>query len=303
MLTSFDVADYFLAKIDADAGDVISSEQLQQLVYCAQGAALAAFEKPLFAEAIVAGERGPVVPELEVRYAPFGANGIPEPETVDYAKYSREVQAVLDDVYADYGQFAAWKLSEIVREEAPWKTTARGEVIPLAVMEAHFKAQAQERMESRQFVKRWPAATLTCFDVAAYFLAKAEAAGDAMTNLRLQKLVYYAQGFALAILGRPLFGEALMAWQSGPVVPELYFKHEPHGAKRLPAPKDWDVEKLNDDEQALLDDVYAACGQFAAWKLANKVRAEAPWKDAPMLGEISLEAMEAFFKMIINVQC
>jgi uncharacterized phage-associated protein len=36
---------------------------------------------------------------------------------------------------------------------------------------------------------------LSCYDVAQYFLSKAdEDAGDLMSNLKLQKLVYYAQG-------------------------------------------------------------------------------------------------------------
>ena len=47
---------------------------------------------------------------------------------------------------------------------------------------------------------------LSCYDVAQYFLAKAdEDAGDLMSNLKLQKLVYYAQGFSLALFNKPVF--------------------------------------------------------------------------------------------------
>ena len=61
---------------------------------------------------------------------------------------------------------------------------------------------------------------LTCFDAADYFLSKIdEDAGDVITNLKLQKLVYYAQGFSLALCGRPLFAERIEAWQHGPVCP------------------------------------------------------------------------------------
>ncbi|HSX79064.1 MAG TPA: type II toxin-antitoxin system antitoxin SocA domain-containing protein, partial [Candidatus Saccharimonadia bacterium] len=61
---------------------------------------------------------------------------------------------------------------------------------------------------------------LDCYDVAQYFLAKAdEDAGDLMSNLKLQKLVYYAQGFALALLDKPLFPQCIEAWIHGPVVP------------------------------------------------------------------------------------
>lgn len=47
---------------------------------------------------------------------------------------------------------------------------------------------------------------ISCSDVARYFLALVdEDAGDSLSNLKLQKLVYYAQGFHLALYGEPLF--------------------------------------------------------------------------------------------------
>ncbi len=65
------------------------------------------------------------------------------------------------------------------------------------------------------------------FDVAEYFLSLAdEEAGDFLSNLKLQKLVYYAQGFHLALFNRPLFMAAIHAWQHGPVVPELYHAYK-----------------------------------------------------------------------------
>ena len=49
-------------------------------------------------------------------------------------------------------------------------------------------------------------AHLSCYDVAEYFLSKTdEEAGDVISNLKLQKLVYYAQGFSLAVNDEPLF--------------------------------------------------------------------------------------------------
>jgi uncharacterized phage-associated protein len=42
--------------------------------------------------------------------------------------------------------------------------------------------------------------------------------GDVISNLKLQKLLYYAQGFYLAIYGKALFEEDIVAWEHGPVV-------------------------------------------------------------------------------------
>ncbi len=46
--------------------------------------------------------------------------------------------------------------------------------------------------------------------------------GQDITNLKLQKLVYFAQGWSLALQEHPLFEEEIQAWTYGPVIPELY---------------------------------------------------------------------------------
>lgn len=46
--------------------------------------------------------------------------------------------------------------------------------------------------------------------------------GEKLTNLKLQKLLYYQQGFHLAVFGIPLFNEDVEAWMYGPVVPDVY---------------------------------------------------------------------------------
>lgn len=84
---------------------------------------------------------------------------------------------------------------------------------------------------------------LTCFDVADYFLAHCdEESGDIISNLKIQKLTYYAQGFSLVLLGKPLFNEKIEAWMHGPVVPELYRKYRDCGNGALPAPENFDAK-------------------------------------------------------------
>jgi uncharacterized phage-associated protein len=58
----------------------------------------------------------------------------------------------------------------------------------------------------------------SCVDVAKYFLAQSSVdAGDLISNLKLQKLVYYAQGFTVALTGKPMFVERLEAWLHDPI--------------------------------------------------------------------------------------
>ena len=99
---------------------------------------------------------------------------------------------------------------------------------------------------------------LSCYDVAQYFLAKAdEDAGDLMSNLKLQKLVYYAQGFALVLWDKSLFPERIEAWIHGPVVPALYREYKSYGAEAIPSPRELDFSKYDQETRDLLDEVYA----------------------------------------------
>lgn len=143
--------------------------------------------------------------------------------------------------------------------------------------------------------------SLTCLDVAEYFLSKTdEEAGDVISNLKLQKLVYYAQGFNLAINGCPLFNEPIEAWQHGPVCPCLYHHYKNFGSNGIPVPVDLAFEKFSDSEKELLDEVYSVYGQFSAWKLRNMTHEEAPWKETPVRQVISHESMKNFFQTRLN---
>ena len=121
-------------------------------------------------------------------------------------------------------------------------------------------------------------ATLTCFDVADYFLTLAnEDVGDSIPNLKLQKLVYYAQGFSLALRGEALFDEPIEAWTHGPAIPELYHKYKEHGANAIDKPENVDFTKYDDGVKSLLNQIYEEYGQFSAWKLREMSHEEEPW--------------------------
>lgn len=139
-------------------------------------------------------------------------------------------------------------------------------------------------------------------DVAKYFLAQCDAeAGDTISNLKLQKLCYYAQGFHLAAFDKPLFRESIEAWPHGPVIRSLYAKYKAHGAGAIPLPTGMDFSIFDKKSRQLLDEVYKVYGQFSAWKLRNMTHEEPPWVYASKSNdEISRDDMKKYFKTLIK---
>lgn len=133
-------------------------------------------------------------------------------------------------------------------------------------------------------------------DVANYFLSlQGSDAGDAISNMKLQKLLYYAQGFALAILGKPLFEEDFEAWMHGPVLRNIYNRYKKYGMSAIPAPARFSFRKYTQEERDLLDEVYRSFGQYSAWALSEMTHQTPPWKDTERNGIISKESMKAYF--------
>lgn len=138
---------------------------------------------------------------------------------------------------------------------------------------------------------------MTCHEVADYFLSQADPeAGDSISNLVLQKLVYYAQGFSLALFGKPLFPEAICKWQQGPVVPELYAKYKQFGSGPIPTPEEIDLAKFPAEIRELLDEVYSEYGQYSAWKLRDMARREPPWQQTEPNASYALSVMRDYFR-------
>lgn len=68
-----------------------------------------------------------------------------------------------------------------------------------------------------------------------------------LTNMKLVKLIYIAQGLSLALLNRPIFkDDKIEAWKYGPVIPSIYheFKHyksNPITSKSLMLDGNWEA--------------------------------------------------------------
>lgn len=134
-------------------------------------------------------------------------------------------------------------------------------------------------------------------EIAKKILSKAcPECGDIITNMKLQKMLYYMQGFHLACFNLPLFEDDIEAWMYGPVVPSIYEEYKSYGSSGIPYPEG-DIIKLDSEEEDIFDQVYNAYGQFSALKLMDMTHSESPWKSTPTgIGSIiSKDKMKKYF--------
>ena len=97
----------------------------------------------------------------------------------------------------------------------------------------------------------------TARQVAHYFLSFTdEEAVEFISNMKLQKLCYCAQGFHLALTGKPLFPESIEAWTHGPVIPALYRSYKGCGAGAILPNGGFDRSVFDKDTRALMDEVF-----------------------------------------------
>ncbi len=145
-------------------------------------------------------------------------------------------------------------------------------------------------------------------DVADFFVWFCHDTGDFVSNLELQKYLYYAQGWYFAFYGKPLFTERIEAWVHGPVHPGTYrrFKHNSF----QPIADEIEQPKLSKRVRKHLVDVYSAYDKFSAWDLERMAHAEDPWREArgdlpedePSRAVIPRESMRRYFSGRLRAQ-
>ena len=114
---------------------------------------------------------------------------------------------------------------------------------------------------------------------------------DYMTNLRLNKLMYFAQAWNLVLFGKPLFHEEIQAWQLGPVVPSIYHKYKYKGKDQITdADSSFKVNMLSENERQLVLSVMACYGIYSTSGLVDISHIPgSPWDEAIKTGRETID--------------
>lgn len=143
---------------------------------------------------------------------------------------------------------------------------------------------------------------LTAQEIAKSIISEFQSREDLITNLKLQKLLYYVQGWHLGLFGEPLFAEDFEAWVHGPVIPDIYHSYKKY--KWSPIVEETKKPNLEPKIDKHIIDVLDEYGMETGWALERRTHLEKPWILArgglPPTEEcielITKESMRSFFK-------
>lgn len=142
----------------------------------------------------------------------------------------------------------------------------------------------------------------TALDIANFFIQLSNSIpDDYVDNLKLNKLLYFAQGWSLAINAEPLFKDDFEAWDHGPVIRTVYDTYKPCGRAHIEEPSYiFDESLLSNKELEILADVYLQYGQYTGVALRNMSHQKgSPWESVyiPQANVIiEKNAMKNYFK-------
>lgn len=114
-------------------------------------------------------------------------------------------------------------------------------------------------------------------EIAKYIISECFKMNSPVTNLRLQKNLYFVQLESYRRCGCEAFEDEIEAWQFGPVVPLVYYEYCNYAG--MPILEKYDTFKKIDEElKDIIDDVINKYSEYPVWDLVNITHKEgSPW--------------------------
>lgn len=141
------------------------------------------------------------------------------------------------------------------------------------------------------------------FDIAEYVIKRCNEQGKSISNLKLQKILYFIQAEFLVRTGEPIFEEPIEAWDFGPVVSCVYRKYRVFGGANIPYYDDGRGFPFESSAKSVLDEIIDSCADLSASKLVEMTHKQAPWKDAyvPLVSNIiSTDSIKKYFNGVMH---
>ena len=111
-------------------------------------------------------------------------------------------------------------------------------------------------------------------DIARYIICFCNRCGTKITNLKLQKLLFYIQRYSLQTTGHPAFADLIEAWQFGAVVPNVYYRYCGYGSMPI-------YEDTSNIELHEYDSLIASKKDLFPWDMIEEIQSHgSSWERA-----------------------
>lgn len=137
--------------------------------------------------------------------------------------------------------------------------------------------------------------------VAECFLKISDFEGDLLANYQIQTLLYYTQGYSLALNNKPLIEENLVLGENGPIFKSLYNLYKKYGVAPVPPNRKFCNWKFTKKQSDLINIIYNEYAQFSGWKLAQMVKNEPPILETKPGEIISKQLLKKHF--LTKIKC
>ncbi|MBP9819165.1 SocA family protein [Candidatus Woesebacteria bacterium] len=125
--------------------------------------------------------------------------------------------------------------------------------------------------------------TSKVFQIANYFIKKAQEENKELTNKKLQKLLYYSQAWSVTLRDKSIFEDNIEAWVHGPAIRSVYHRFSDFGRENLASKVDVTsahFDEITTDDKELLNKIWEIYGKYTANDLEVISHSESPWQDA-----------------------
>lgn len=139
----------------------------------------------------------------------------------------------------------------------------------------------------------------SALDVSKYIIKRCNENGSTVSNLKLQKILYFIQAEFLVSTGKACFPEDIEAWDFGPVVPEVYHRYKVYGSANIPYMRGEYGKRIASKDRDLMDGIIDQCSKYSASVLVEITHKQDPWKNAyrPYKGNIiSKQSIKRYFE-------
>lgn len=148
---------------------------------------------------------------------------------------------------------------------------------------------------------RWMGGRMySALDVAKYVIQYCGERHYFLSNLKLQKILYFIQAEFLIVKGYPCFYEDIEAWAFGPVVPDVYHEYKIFGSAGIVTSDSVDYAKeIQDQDLNLINGIVDDTAEYSTSALVDITLHQKPWEVAYSKyrnNKISNQSIKNFFE-------